>query len=143
MTQLVRHVAIFLFPASLVIAFAILVKGYSQVGDGFSAGVVAALGILVQYVGLGREEARERVRARYAAPGFVVGLMLMLLVVFAPTLARHAIVTHFPGPDASVTKIGSIELHTAALFDVGIFLVVLSVLVLILDHLIERRAEEA
>lgn len=143
MTDIVRHVAVFLLPASLVVALAILVKGYAHVGDGFSAGVVAALGVLVQYVGLGREEARARVRARHAPLALVLGLLLMLLVVVLPMLAGHSIVTHFPGPGSPVTSLGSLELHTAVLFDVGIFLVVLSVLVLILDHLIELRAEEA
>lgn len=141
MTLLVRHVASFLLPASLVIALAILVKGYAQVGDGFAAGVVAALGIVVQYVGHGREDARAKLSAWLGMRGLVAGLALMLLVVLGPTLVGHSLVTHFPGPGATLTSLGSLDLHTAVLFDVGVFLVVLNALVLVLDHLIELREE--
>lgn len=143
MTPLIRHVASLLLPASIVIALAILVKGYAEAGDGFSAGVIAALGVLVQYVGLGREEARRKVRARHAMPALVLGLALMLVVVFAPVLDGESVVTHYPGFRARVVTLGSLELLTAVAFDVGVFLVVLGALVLMLDHLIERRPEEA
>ena len=43
-----RVVARMLLAPILVVALAILVKGFVDVGDGFSAGVVAALGILLQ-----------------------------------------------------------------------------------------------
>ncbi len=141
MTLLVRHVSSFLLPASMVIALAILVKGYTQVGDGFAAGVVAALGVVVQYVGHGREDARAKLSAWLGMKGLLVGLALMLFVVFAPTLRGQSLVTHFPAPEASLTSVGSIDLHTAALFDVGVFLVVLNALVLVLDHLIELRED--
>ena len=141
MTPLVRHVASFLLPASLVIALALLVKGYAHTGDGFSAGVVAALGVLVQYVGLGHDEARRKVHARHALTGLLAGLSLMLLVVLAPLLAGESLVTHYPGPAADVVALGSLELITAALFDVGVLMVVLSTLVLVLDHLIAPSPE--
>lgn len=143
MTPLIRHVAASLLPASLVIALAILVKGYSQFGDGFSAGVVAALGVLVQYVGFGRDHARRVVHAEYAMPMLVLGLALMLLVVFVPLLFGQSPVTHYPGPRIGVWTFGSLELLTAVAFDVGVFLVVLGALVLVLDHLIEHHPEEA
>jgi multisubunit Na+/H+ antiporter MnhB subunit len=142
-TTLIRHVATFLLPASLVIALAILVKGYTQVGDGFSAGVVAALGVLLQYIGLGREEARRKVGAQRAMIGLVVGLSLMLLVVLVPALFGESVVTHYPGPEQDVVELGTLELGTAALFDVGVLLVVLSTLVLVLDHLIAAPEEAA
>lgn len=136
MTSIIRHVASFLLPASLVIAAAILVKGYAFAGDGFSAGVVAALGVLVQYVGLGREEARAKVRARHAMPSLIAGLSIMLVVVLAPLLRGASVVTHYPGPGEPVVRLGSLELLTAVVFDVGVFLVVLGTFVVVLDHLI-------
>lgn len=143
MTPLIRHVAKALLPASAVIALAILVKGYAQFGDGFAAGVVAALGVLVQYVGFGREEARRIVHARHAMKLLVLGLTLMLVVVLLPTLFGRSVVTHYPGPGAYVLKIGSVEGITAVAFDVGVFFVVLGSLVLVLDHLIEGRLGDA
>ena len=45
-----RQAARLLLLPTWMIAFAILVKGYSDSGDCFSAGVMAALGVIMQYV---------------------------------------------------------------------------------------------
>jgi multicomponent Na+:H+ antiporter subunit A len=49
---------------TLMAAVAILVKGYAEPGDGFSAGVVAALGILLQYLAFGREQVERLLPVR-------------------------------------------------------------------------------
>ena len=54
-STMTRTVARLLLLPTLVTALAILVKGYTQPGDGFSAGVVAALGVLLQLMVFGRE----------------------------------------------------------------------------------------
>ena len=38
---------------AMMVAAAIIVKGYGDVGDGFSAGVVVALAVALRYVTLG------------------------------------------------------------------------------------------
>jgi multicomponent Na+:H+ antiporter subunit B len=43
--------------------------------------------------------------------------------------------THVPGPGEDVAHIGSLELISAVAFDVGVFLVVVSLLVLLIHHL--------
>ena len=54
-TILTQTVARLLLLPTVVAALAILIKGYAEPGDGFSAGVVAALGVLLQHLALGRE----------------------------------------------------------------------------------------
>jgi multisubunit Na+/H+ antiporter MnhB subunit len=42
---------------AVMLAIALIVKGYTDVGEGFSAGVIVALAIALRYVALGRRRA--------------------------------------------------------------------------------------
>lgn len=121
---LTRVVAKLLLLPTLVVAFAILVKGYTQPGDGFSAGVVAGLGVVLQYLAFGREKAERLPLVRHAGSGAFIGLLLALLVAFAPVLMGDPVLTHYPPPGAKVLHLGTLEALTAVLFDVGVFLLV-------------------
>jgi multisubunit Na+/H+ antiporter MnhB subunit len=108
-----------------MVAAAILVKGYTEVGDGFGAGVIATLGILLQYAALGYREARQRLPpVRFAPLIGLCGLTIALLVAFIPVVDGRAIMTHSPGPGEAVIHLGTIEISTAVAFDVGVFLLV-------------------
>lgn len=121
---LTRTVAKLLLLPTLVVAFAILVKGYTQPGDGFSAGVVAGLGVVLQYLAFGREEAEKLPLVRHAGVIAFVGLLISLLVGLAPLLLGDPLLTHYPPPGAKVLHFGTLEAITAVLFDVGVFLLV-------------------
>ena len=124
MTNMTRVFARLLLLPTLMVAAAILVKGYAEVGDGVGAGIIATLGILLQYTALGQQEARRLPPVRLAPAIGVTGLSLALLVAFVPTARGAAIMTHSPPPGAAVIHLGTIELLTAVLFDVGVFLLV-------------------
>ncbi|MGI8439045.1 MAG: MnhB domain-containing protein [Thermoleophilaceae bacterium] len=136
-TVLTRTVARLLMVPTFVVAGAVLVKGYSDVGDGFSAGVVAALGVLMQYVGLGYRDAERLLPMRLAPAWGFAGLGLALSVAFVPAAAGRPLLTHSPGPGAPVTKFGTLELITPVLFDVGIALLVFGAVVGIIRTLAE------
>ena len=138
---LTQSVARLLLAPILVVAVAVLVKGYADVGDGFSAGVIAALGILLQYVAFGREEAERQLPVRLLPACTFAGLLAALAVAFWPVLRGDALLEHLPPPGASVIELGTIELITAVLFDVAVFLLVLGALVGIV-HAIARSGEE-
>jgi len=121
---LTRVIAKLLLLPTLVAALAILVKGYVQPGDGFSAGVVAGLGILLQYLAFDREEAERLWMVRYAGVIAFAGLLLALSVAVAPLFLGDAVLTHYPPPGAKVLYFGTLEILTAVLFDVGVFLLV-------------------
>lgn len=124
-TVMTQTIARLLFLPSVMTALAVLIKGYADVGDGFNAGVIAALGFLLQYVAFGYEEAKEKLRTKYLpAIGFCGGLLLALLTAFVPLLLGKPIFTHSPPPGAEVIYIGTVELITAVAFDVGVFLLV-------------------
>lgn len=120
-----RTVAKLLFLPTLVTAVAILVKGYAQPGDGFSAGVVASLGVLLQYLAFGRRRAEELPLVGLVGKGAFAGLLVALLVAAAPVLLGEPVFTHYPRAGESAVYLGTIELITAFLFDTAVFLVVL------------------
>jgi multisubunit Na+/H+ antiporter MnhB subunit len=122
---LTSMVARLLLPASLVTALAILVKSYGDAGDGFAAGAVAAAGIVVQYVAFGGATVERLLPVRAAHGCVVVGLLIALAVGFGPVAAGLPLLAHLPPPDVPVVRVGTLELHTAVVFDVGVFLLVI------------------
>lgn len=120
-----RVVARLLLAPTLIAAVAILVKGYAQPGDGFSAGAVAALGLLMQYLAFGRHEVEERLPVRGIGKLSFVGLLIALTVAIVPLFLGDPLFTHYPASGGHVIYVGTIELITAVAFDCGIFLLVL------------------
>jgi multisubunit Na+/H+ antiporter MnhB subunit len=119
-----RVVARLLLLPTLVTAVAVLVKGYAEPGDGFSAGVIAALGVLLQYLAFGREEAERSLPVHGLGKIAVAGLLLALGIAALPLFLGDALLTHYPPPGSEVVYLGTLELITAVAFDVGIFLLV-------------------
>ncbi|MGH7279019.1 MAG: MnhB domain-containing protein [Candidatus Rokuibacteriota bacterium] len=124
-TALTRAVARLLLPATLVTAAALLVRGYAETGDGFIAGVMAAIGIVMQYVAFGARAAERLLPVRLAPAALVFGLLLALAVAFAPLLGGAPLLAHVPRPGGHVISLGALELHTAVAFDLGVCLAVL------------------
>jgi multicomponent Na+:H+ antiporter subunit B len=140
---LTQMVARALLVPTLVVAAALLVKGYVDVGDGFAAGIVAALGILLQILAFGRE-AVARVLPIGAAPVVAMsGLAVGLAVFGVPLLLGEAPLEHWPPPGDKATTVGTLELITAVVFDVGVFLLVVGSAVTIIDALAGTDEEPA
>lgn len=139
MTQSVAK--LLLLPA-LVVAVALLVKGYAQPGDGFSAGVVASLGILLQYLAFGRREAEKLPLVGLAGRAAFAGLLVMLLVAAVPVLLGEPVLTHYPWSEEQVVYLGTVELITAVLFDVGVFLLVFGFAVGAIKSVAHATADE-
>lgn len=123
-TAMTQHVARLLLLPIFMIALAVIIKGYADTGDGFAAGVIAALGVLLQYLAFGHEEAERMRIVRYAPLGAMVGLLLSLLLAFVPLLFGEPVLTHHPHVDQHAVHFGTLEFITPALFDVGVLLVV-------------------
>lgn len=121
---LTRTVAKLLLLPTLVTAVAVLVKGYSQPGDGFSAGVIASLGVLLQYLAFGRERAEKLPLVGLAGKATFAGLLVALLVAAVPVALGEPVMTHYPRSGSEPIYVGTIELITAFLFDFAIFLMV-------------------
>ncbi|MER3436439.1 MAG: sodium:proton antiporter [Chloroflexota bacterium] len=138
MTLMARHIARLLLAPIWMVALAILVKGYADTGDGFSAGVVAALGVLLQYLAFGSRQAMALPPVRYARELALFGLLVVLVVTFLPVTRGQPLLTHVE-PGAHVVHLGSLELITAVLFDVGVFLLVLGFATGVIDLIARSR----
>lgn len=141
MTILTQAVARFLLLPIFMFAAAILIKGYSDVGDGFGAGIIATLGIMLQYTALGWREAHRLPPVRLAPAFGAAGLIVALLVAFLPLAWGQEIMTHSPPPGAEVIHLGTLELLTAVAFDVGVFLLVFGFAVGAIDLIAQARSE--
>ena len=125
MSVVLEVVAPRLLGPALVVAAAIIVKGYGDVGDGFSAGVIVALAISLHYVVLGPERTERTLRIlRHARLAAALGLLTALAVGFFPVALGEPPFTHLPRPGDDVVEIGTIELVTAIAFDLGLFVLV-------------------
>jgi multicomponent Na+:H+ antiporter subunit B len=136
MTPIVEVVAPRLLPVAVVVAVALIVKGYADVGEGFGAGVIVALAIGLRYVVLGPERADRTIPiVRKAHLLVAAGLLVALGFGFVGVLFGEAPFTHYPRPGQPVTRIGTLELTTAVGFDLGLFLLVSGAVVLLIRRL--------
>ncbi|WP_197415993.1 MnhB domain-containing protein [Mycobacterium sp. GA-1199] len=136
-----RVVARLLLGPSIMVAAALIVKGYTDVGDGFAAGMVVALAIALCYVAFGATDAERLLPPlRYSPHCAVGGLLLSLAVGFFPVLYNAPLFSHEPGPGERVTTFGSLELFTPLIFDLGIFLLVVGVMTVLLHQMAEPDA---
>jgi multicomponent Na+:H+ antiporter subunit A len=119
-----RGIARLLYLPTFLVAAALLVKGFVETGDGFSAGVVAALGVLLRYLAFGYGETKDFPPVRHATAIALSGLLVGLGVAAFPLLFGEPVLTHYPLVGTEPIHLGTVELMTAVLFDAGIFALV-------------------
>lgn len=140
--MVVEVVAPRLLGPALMLAAAIIVKGYTDVGDGFSAGVIVALAVALRYVALGVERAERTLPVLRRAPEIAIcGLLTALGVGFFSIALGEPPFTHRPLPGEDVVHIGTLEFITAVAFDVGLFMLVAGALVVLIHGLARLVAE--
>lgn len=143
-TVIVRVVARLLLGPSVVVAVALIVKGYTKVGDGFAAGMVVGLAVALNAVALGTRGAEAALPVlRHAPRVTAAGAALALVSGFFPVVLGEPVFSHRPGPDEKVVSIGTAELMTAVSFDVGIFLLVVGVVTVLVHQLADPDQEHA
>lgn len=140
MTQRITRL---LFAPTLMVAMAVLVKGYVGAGDGFAAGIIAGLAFLMQFVAFGERNVRRSLHTRFAPFVAMSGLALALLCTFLPVLRGLPVLTHWPPADTKVLHFGTLEILTAFVFDVGVFLLVVGFTVTSLGLVARAESREA
>ncbi|MDO4637814.1 MAG: monovalent cation/H+ antiporter subunit A [Lautropia sp.] len=120
-------------PLALVVALYLLIRGHNQPGGGFVAGLVVSIGFILQYMVAGTQwvEANIRMRPqRWIAYGLLIALACGLGAgLFGyPFLTTHLV-------HLEIIGLGRLHLPSAAVYDVGVFAVVVGSTMLILTAL--------
>ena len=122
-----------MLPVSLVVAFHLLLRGHNLPGGGFVAGLTVTIAFLAQYLVGGTQWVESRLRIdppAWAALGLLGAVITGVgsLAVGYPLLTTHT-------AHVTVPVIGDLHLPSAALFDLGVFAVVLGSSMLLLTAL--------
>jgi multicomponent Na+:H+ antiporter subunit A len=118
----------------------LLFAGHNQPGGGFVGGLLAGSAIALRYVAGGIDDVRGLSRFR---PWTVLGAGLLLAAVTAtiPLLAGGSVLeVGFVSFDLAV--IGTVNVSSALIFDTGVYITVVGMVLMVFEAFGERSAEE-
>lgn len=128
------------FDAALVLSVYLLFSGHNQPGGGFVGGLVAGGAIALCYVSAGIDLVHRLVRVRpwtFLAAGLAIAVATALVPVVAGTAPLdHALL------ERDVPVLGHLKVTTAAVFDTGVYLVVVGLVLMVFEGLGERPGED-
>jgi multicomponent Na+:H+ antiporter subunit A len=124
-----RTAARLLMPLLLLFAVFLLLRGHNQPGGGFVGGLVAAAAFALYAIAFGVQRARQALLAR---PLTLLGTGLLLALVSGLPAALRG------QPFLTASWIPGTALGTPVLFDVGVFLVVTAVVLMMIFTLAEE-----
>nr|QMS48118.1 Na(+) H(+) antiporter subunit A [uncultured bacterium] len=133
-----------LFHAVVVVSVFILFAGHNSPGGGFAGGLVAGLALAGRYLAGGRYELGAAAPVD-AGRLLGVGLLLAAGTATAPLFfGAHALTSTWF--EASVPILGHLEFTTSTVFDIGVYLVVIGMVLDVLRSLgaeVDRQQEDA
>lgn len=129
-----------LLPVALTVALYIFLRGHNQPGGGFVAGLITAVALSVQYLASGADWAGERLKFPFEYL-LVAGLTIAGLTGLGAWIWGRPFLTSAHG-HVHLPLIGDVELATAALFDLGVFLVVVGATLMMLTRLSRIRERD-
>lgn len=122
-----------ILPMAMLVGVYLFLRGHNQPGGGFVAGLVFAIGFVMQYIASGRDWATARRRIPYQAM-IGAGVLVASATGIGSFLAGRPFLTS-NYTHVHLAPLQDFELATAALFDLGVFLCVLGAVMLALDAL--------
>lgn len=121
--------------AMLMASGILFLKGHNAPGGGFIAGLLTAAALVLRLVAYGSE--LHRGKDGFFISLIAAGLAIAVATAIAPTLLGYPFFTHTFG-HFHVPLLGDIELASAALFDLGVYLVVVGNVVTVISALAAR-----
>lgn len=119
-----------MFPVSIVLSLYLLWRGHNLPGGGFVAGLVLAVGFLLQYMALGTRTVEDRLRIR-PVRWMGVGLLLAGVTGCGAWWFAHPFLTSHTA-HLTLPLIGELHVPSAFAFDLGVYAVVIGATVLML-----------
>ena len=121
------------FPVVLVVSVYIALRGHNAPGGGFAGGLIAGIAFVMRFLA-GGSPPLQRDRSLPTSALIGIGLLLALGTGLAPLVLGGEFLDH----DLAylhLPVIGEVELVSAALFDIGVYILVLGVVLSVLTHL--------
>jgi len=122
-----------LLPLALLVSAYLFLRGHNAPGGGFIAGLVTGTAIILQYVAHGSEWVRERLPWSYSNV-VAAGLLVATLTGVASWAFGASFLTSTFGY-LTWPLVGKFELASAMVFDLGIYLAVVGVVLVIIGGL--------
>jgi multisubunit Na+/H+ antiporter MnhB subunit len=120
-----------LFLSILVLSLYFLFAGHNQPGGGFVGGLVAGAAIALRYVAGGVDEVRTALR--WSAETLLgVGLLVAALTAVAPIVLGHDVLDH-AYYETTLGALGDVKVTSALPFDIGVYLVVLGLIMMMFE----------
>ena len=121
------------FHTLLVVSLYFLLAGHDRPGGGFAGGLVASSAVCLCYVAGGDAAVRATVRVR-STTLLGAGLMLAALTAVVPLVAgQQALQSN--SLKADLALVGTVKLSSVLVFDSGVYLVVVGMVLLLLGQL--------
>ncbi len=130
---IMQLIARLLLPITVLVAVYIFIRGHNLPGGGFIAALVAALALVMQYLASGVEWTQARFSPDYGRV-MAAGLLVATVTGLASWMFGYPFLTsafthvHWP-------VVGEFEIASAMAFDLGVFLTVVGVVMLVLVQL--------
>jgi multicomponent K+:H+ antiporter subunit A len=122
-----------LLPLALLVSVFLLLRGHDLPGGGFAAGLLTAVALIVQYMGSGAAWAERRATVDFRRAA-AIGVLLAAVTGAASWLFGRPFLTSAYGYLA-VPGIGKVGIGSALAFDIGVYLTVVGVVMVILERL--------
>ncbi len=121
------------FDAAVVLSIYLLFAGHNQPGGGFVGGLVAAAAVALLYIAGGTDDVLSMLRVRpsnllSAGLAVAAGTALVPLALGNAPLDQQAVAWHFE-------VLGTVKLTTATVFDTGVYLIVVGLVLMIFEAL--------
>lgn len=136
MSLILRTATRFLLPLLLLFSLFLLLRGHNSPGGGFVGGLVAAAAFALYALAFDVAAARQLLRID-PRQLIAVGLLVALASGMVAWLAREPFMTARWG-DITLPGIGPVPLGTPLIFDLGVYLVVVGVMLTIILSLAEE-----
>ncbi len=122
-----------IFDGALVLSIYLLFAGHNQPGGGFVGGLVAAGAIALRYIAGGIDAVNGIVRVR---PWTVLALGLFIAAATALTpLVRGGQPLDHEAGEWHLGLLGTVKATTATVFDIGVYLIVVGLLLMVFEAL--------
>ncbi len=131
----------FAFDAAAVLSVYLLFAGHNQPGGGFVGGLVLGAAIGLRYVAGGLDEVRALARVRPASL-LSFGLGLICASALGPLLGGSDPLDH-RSFEWDPVVLGHVKVTTATIFDAGVYLVVVGLVLMVFEGLGETAQDGA